>query len=206
MSQRSGIYRFMSTVMAISLLLQLLAPVVSLPGATAVHAASARQDTPLKTQSAPLSDAIALARHQSSASSGDTIVISYNVTNNQPPTLDADISPAATITDTVATLAAVDLTQDMNTLHDTKLSLTLTNGTMVDGNGASQNGNTLTWNLGDILPLQSKIVTVTVTAPSAAPDLIELDAGAQATAVRWETPVQFSQSGHCAGHSRCRYC
>ncbi len=196
MRHNSKFYRLTSTLVAITMLLQLFVPITIVPAAimppaTAVQAAppanpqSATPNSPLIMNNAPIS----LARTQSGASSDETIVVSYIVTNNQPPTLDTAIPEGTTITDTVAILSVLDPAEDMNTLHDSELVMTLTNGTLVDANGASQNGNTLTWTLGDILPMESKLITMTVAAPAAAPDFVELDDGAQATAVLWNNPI-----------------
>ncbi|MCP4361020.1 MAG: hypothetical protein GY796_23685, partial [Chloroflexi bacterium] len=203
MKTRNRSHQIISFIVSLAMLLQMLVPAMLPAQATSdnhrlgeMDAADATAVSTLQThlltnanEPDALSHPVSLSRYQSQAVSGATIVISYTVTNNQLPTLEPNLDGSGTYTDTVDALASFVLTDDMNTLHNPVLEMTLTNGTLVEGNGASQNGNTLTWNLPDILPQASHLVTVTVAAPASASDFVELDDGAQVTADLWDSQV-----------------
>lgn len=194
MKTKNWLHPFTSIIVALALFLQFIAPAVF-----PLHAAVARQDTArtgagfnaLSEQRLPLPSAhpLSISRVQSGYAANNTLVLTYHITNNLPPTLQPDIPTSTPLTDTVELLAAFPLTDDMNTLVDPVLELTLTNGTLVDANGGTVNGNTITWNLPRLLPQASQVVTLTVAAPAAAPDFIDLDNGAHISAWLWGETV-----------------
>ncbi|MBX3059649.1 MAG: VCBS repeat-containing protein [Anaerolineae bacterium] len=188
MYRKKQLHSFVSLIVSISLLLQFIAPAMP-----PLRAAPATQSPNLPiSQSRDVSIAslpISLSRIQSTTTAGSTIVISYTVSNHLPATLQPDIPDTTPLTDTVELLAAYDLSDDMNTLADPELQLTLTNGTLVDANGGTVNGSTITWQLPDLLPQASHVVTVTIAAPSTAPTFVELDNGATATGTVWGEEV-----------------
>jgi len=188
--KQQRLHFFVSQLITISLFLQLFLPLFALPTAVSTQAQTLPPE-PISavTQPAAIEAPIAIYRTQSAYTSGSTIDVAYTITNNQMPTLLPDIPDTATITDTVDALAAFDLTTDFNTLHGVTLQTTLTNGILVNGNGAAVSGSTLTWTIGDIPPMSSTTITLTVQAPTSAPAFVELDSGAVVSATLWDTPA-----------------
>ncbi len=193
MYRKKQLHSFVSLIVSISLLLQFIAPAMTplraAPQKDAIITSSPAH--PLTPASSPPSPAhpLSVSRVQSAYTAGSTIVISYTVSNHLPPTLQPDIPETTPLTDTVELLAAYDLSDDMNTLADLELQVTLTNGTLVDANGGTVNGSTITWQLPDLLPQASHLVTVTIATPSTAPNFVELDNGATATGTVWGEEV-----------------
>jgi hypothetical protein len=181
------LHSFTSILISLSLLLQLITPIIS-----PLYADAAKTEVTAVTpqaQQSQVTQPISLSRVQSSYAAGSTIVLAYTLSNNLPPTLQPDIANNTTLTDTVELLASFPLTDDMNTLHDPTLVLNLTNGTLVNANGGVVNGSTITWELPHLLPQASHLITVTVAAPTAAPNFVELDSGAQASGIVWQEMV-----------------
>ncbi|GAB4273651.1 MAG: hypothetical protein Kow0080_21340 [Candidatus Promineifilaceae bacterium] len=185
------LHSFASQLVAISLLLQLFLPLFALPTAVSTQAQTLPTEpaTAAAAQPAAIESPITIYRTQSAYTSGSTIDIVYTITNNQMPTRLPEIPDTATITDTVDTLAAFDLTADVNTLHGVTLQTTLTNGTLINGNGAAVSGSTLTWTIDDLPPMNSTAITMTILAPANAATFVELDSGAVVSATLWDTPA-----------------
>ncbi len=184
-----------SIIVSLSLLLQFIVPVVSPVQATAgtfMETTAVSSRDPYLLQNAPDAlDPLRLSRVQSRYQAGDSLTITYTVSNDALPSLFPHIPDGATITDTVAILAAIEPTDDVNTLHQVALENTLLPGvSYLDSSfPPAQNGNTLTWELPDIAPGQTEVLTLTVQPPATAPDFMDLDSGAQATAVIWDRAV-----------------
>ena len=138
---------------------------------------------------AALDHPFAISRLQSSYISNGETVVTYTITNNQAPTFSPDIADTATVTETTEILSMFSVTDDMNTLHNLTLAMTLTNGILVDPNGATQNGSTLTWSLPDIAPQQSAQVTVTLSSNPSGGSFIELDEGAVVSSDLWDIRI-----------------
>ncbi|GIK54769.1 MAG: hypothetical protein HND44_04885 [Chloroflexi bacterium] len=195
MNTKTWYHPFASIIITLSLLLQFIAPAITPLRAAPPKETAVTADTPAITAFNQLPNyqftqlPLSVGRVQSAYTAGSTIVISYTISNNLPPTLQPDIPDTTPLTDTVELLAAYDLTDDMNTLANPELQLTLTNGILVDANGGTVNGSTITWQLPDLLPQASHLVTVTVAAPSTAPTFVELDNGATATSMVWGEEV-----------------
>ncbi|CAG0927925.1 hypothetical protein TFLX_00702 [Thermoflexales bacterium] len=138
------------------------------------------------THPAPLSQSLSIARAQSSYTAG-TLDVVFTLYNNLPVTRLTDIPPGATDEELADLFATFDPLQDANTLRGVIFTDTLAVGmTLISTSGnATQVGNTLTWQLPDLAPLSSTQITLTIQTPSAGSDLIDLDDGGQATALRW---------------------
>ena len=192
MSHTTKLNRILNIALSISLILSVYP--AQLWGSAAPIQAVAVESAELpkaisRNEPAALSHPVALSRVQSAYTSGSTVVISYTVTNNLLPTLTPAIAGAGDVTATVAALTGYSATDDMNTQRNIELALTLTNGTLVDANGASVNGNTLTWQLPDLPPFQSQTVSVTVAAPATSAGFTELDSGALLSAELFNNPI-----------------
>ncbi len=152
--------------------------------------ASASPATPVAAMTAaPLS----LARVQSSYVAGTTS-ITFLATNNLPPTILPEIAETANFTETIDSLAAFSVSEDVNTLRQVTLVDTLAAGTtLIAASGEPVlSGNTLTWTLPDLPPLGSAMFTMTVQTPAAAADFVEIDNGAQIDAEQWGELVSTS--------------
>ena len=184
----------LSLVVSLGLFLQALAPLAMAPLATAAPLAPTALESADENRKAasadptPLSHPLAVARSQSSYTGGSQTTISYRITNNLPPTLLPNVPPGTTITDTLDIVAAFNLTDDMNSLRDVALTTTVVNGSILDPGDGSQNGSTLTWNLPDMPPGATAVVTFTLQTPASSANFIELDSGAEVTAQRWGSP------------------
>ena len=135
---------------------------------------------------APLS----ISRVQSSYTAG-TSIIEFTIKNDLPPTRSPDISASTSTTDTVGILSSFILTDDMNTLRNVSLTDTLLPGTvLVEASGEPLiAGSDLTWDLADIHPQGSLVVSMTVQTPVQGPDFLDLDTGAQVNADQWGDPL-----------------
>lgn len=136
-----------------------------------------------------------LSRVQSSYTTGLT-TISFTASNNLPPTLLPEIPDTATYTETIGMLASFSSADDVNTLHQVVLEDSLAPGTALvaaSGNPVISGGN-LSWTLSDLPPLSSVTITMTVQTPAAGADFINLDSGAQLSALRWGEPVSTGAS------------
>ena len=136
----------------------------------------------------PLTSPITVARVQSRYQTGNQVRITYFVNNNLPPTLAPEVALGTSITDTVGILSGVVLTDDVNTLHQVALTSTLTAAAtyVASSQPPVQNGNTLSWQLADLPPGGTAVLTMTVQPPAAAADFTNLDTGAVVTAALWD--------------------
>ncbi len=194
------IHRILSKLVILSMILSLLPP--SLLAAAArdrspadVMVASAEPLSPAARRSPAaepdaLANPVSLSRVQSAYTAGTT-VISFSVTNNLLPTLLPDLPPSAPITDTFEILAGFSLSADANTLKNGVLVETLTPGTsFLEASGDyTLAGSTVTWNLQDLPPQASTVLSLTVQTPPAGVGFVDLDQGAEVTFERWGSPV-----------------
>jgi hypothetical protein len=81
------------------------------------------------TMPAAPSEPLVVSCVQSSSLAGGDLMITYTVTSNQLPASLPDIPPTA-VTETVAVLANFDALDDLNTLRDVALEVTLTPAAM----------------------------------------------------------------------------
>jgi uncharacterized membrane protein len=145
-----------------------------------------RPDAALATHPSSLAQPLSTARAQSSYTAG-TVEVIFTLSNNLPVIRVPDIPPGATDEQIADLFAAFDPLQDANTLRGVTFTDTLAAGvTLIATSGnVQQNGSTLTWQLPDLAPMSSTQVTLTLQTPSAGSNFIDLDDGAQATALRW---------------------
>ncbi|MFO7539560.1 MAG: transglutaminase family protein, partial [Chloroflexota bacterium] len=126
---------------------------------------------------------ITIARTQSSyLPLSGVLIITYTVKNNRPPAQSVAIDPqTATITDTLQLFNTIDLTNDPNVIHNVFLSneLNLPNIALLSASlMPDHRDNTLAWNLGNIPPLQSVVVTLSLEIPTTVTGFTQLDTGA----------------------------
>lgn len=114
-----------------------------------------------------LANPMSISRMQSAYAATDavsnTLVITFTVTNNRPPSIVPGVSPTATVTDTISATLAMDLSQDPNVIHNVLLADNLlpANATFISADPMpDQEGSSLAWNLGDIPPLGSVTATL----------------------------------------------
>lgn len=140
-------------------------------------------------QPAALANPISVSRVQSSyepvSGSPATLVVTFTVTNNQPPVMVPEVPEGATVTDTLQALANFDFANDPHTVRDVLLVDTLTsNATFVAAMPQpDQQQPHYVWSLGDIPPLQSVTATLTLRATAAGSDFTLLDNRATAWGV-----------------------
>lgn len=139
----------------------------------------------------PVSVSRVQSAYQAAAAVENTVVITFTVTNNQPRMRMPTVSDSATITETLDVLAAFDLADDPNTLHDVALVDVLTADAALSSSSRPpvQNGKTFTWTLGDIPPQESQVLTVALQVPGTTADFIDLDLGATASGRLWGIDV-----------------
>jgi hypothetical protein len=132
-----------------------------------------------------LANPISVSRVQSAYTAagalGNTVIITFTITNNQPPANVPEIDPNATITDTIEAISALDFSQDSNAIHNVLLADTLlsANATFLSSEPMPDRSNdTLAWNLEDIPPLGSVTATLRVQIPGSVSGFTDLDTGA----------------------------
>lgn len=146
-------------------------------------------------QPVALTHPLLLTRVQSAATADglleDTLVVTLTVRNNLSPASVPLLLEGATITDTLAAFDAIDLTNDANTLRNVLLEDTLLAGATLMAASATpdERGSQVAWSLGDLPPLSSTTVTLTLRLPPSAPDTTPFDAGATAWATLHGRPV-----------------
>ena len=135
---------------------------------------------------------ISVSRVQSSyvrtATVSDTLIITFTVTNNQPPAIVPHLFITATITDTLQAISTLDLASDPNVIHNVLLSdgLLSDSATLISADPMPDKfgGGTrdyLAWNLGDIPPMGVVTATLQVqVVPESVSTFLELDSGATA--------------------------
>jgi transglutaminase-like putative cysteine protease len=109
------------------------------------------------------------------------LVITFTVTNNQPPTIVPQLPAGATLTDTVTAWQSVNLLNDPNAIRNVLLVDSLATGTDVVSSAprADYRNGQYAWNLGDIAPLGSITITLVLRIPASS-GAIDLDTGATA--------------------------
>ena len=135
---------------------------------------------------APLAQSLSIARVQSSYTAG-TLDVIFTLSNNLPVTRLPAAPPGATDEQLADSFAAFDPLLDANTLRSVIVTDTLAAGvTFIAASGSvTQTGSTLTWQIPDLAPQSSIQVTLTIQTPAAGSNFINLDNGAQASALRW---------------------
>ena len=121
------------------------------------------------------------AAHHHSIST--TLVITFTVTNNNPPSTVPEPCASCTITETISATLSTDLSQDSNVIKNVLLSdsLARASATFVSSYPVPDcKGDRYVWNLGDMPPLGSATVTLKVQVPSTVTNFIALDEGATA--------------------------
>jgi uncharacterized membrane protein len=182
----------LSIFVAFGLLLQyLVLPAGAMPAAQEISSrpGSDPSDSALSSQVHDVLDRpLAISRSQSTfdatAAPGNVLTVTFTVHNNLPPLDAPQLDPGATVTETVAALAAFDYGQDPNRLRHVLVTDELLAGAVFLSADPvpDQSGNRLIWNLGDLAPYQEKSITLRLQIPASAPDFTELDSGAAAWA------------------------
>jgi uncharacterized membrane protein len=179
MSHTSRWNRFVSLALCLGMILQSVAPAaaVMLPPAPAISTmpAPAPQLEPLAATAATaihpagLAQPLTVARTQSGYTAGAALVITYTVQNNLAPLTQPSAPPGATITDTVAALAAFDPLADPNTVRDVILLAAPAAGGAIAGASlpaATADGRSI-YQLGHLAPQASATLVLTLTTPAA---------------------------------------
>ncbi len=143
-------------------------------------------NTPLTeplTLAHPLSVSRVQSAYAATAAIANTLIVTFTVTNNRPPSIMPEIDPSASITDTIAILSALDFSNDPNVIRNVLLTdeLLPPQATFVESfPDHHHENNVYAWNMGDISPLESVTVTLKLMVPASVGDFIELDTGAAA--------------------------
>ncbi len=131
---------------------------------------------------ASLANPLTVARVQSAYRAADavsgTLVVTFTVFNNLSPATTSSL-PVST-TGTSALSSTLDLAHDPHTIHNVLLTDGLVGlAAYVDAAPEPDRHDTQSaWNLGDIQPLQSATVVLTLTVPATGTDFSTLDTGA----------------------------
>lgn len=145
---------------------------------------------------AGLDNPISLVRVQSSYQAGSDIAVTYTVRNNLFPTVLPDVAPTANYTDTAAAILTTDFAGDPHTIEGVVVAVELTDPAsdlVASDYPIDQDGDILLINVGDLGPLESKEVVLTVSTPAVAGTFISLDGGATAHG-NWQARPVTSQS------------
>nr|MBP7688043.1 hypothetical protein [Thermoflexales bacterium] len=185
MLNHSVVRRVLNIVLSLSIIFSLVP--ISINAATPAVSTAPRLIAPATAaQPAPLAQSLSIARVQTSYTAG-TLDVIFTLSNNLPVTRVPDAPPAATDEQLANSFANFDPLQDANTLRSIIVTATLAAGvTLIATSGnVTQTGSTLTWQLPDLAPQSSAQITLTIQTPAAGGDFINLDNGAQASALRW---------------------
>ncbi|HLF26953.1 MAG TPA: hypothetical protein VJG32_11500 [Anaerolineae bacterium] len=147
-------------------------------GATQAVANSVQREPNLLTN--PLSISRVQSAYRAADAVSGTLMITFTVTNNQPPTLAPQLPFSATITDTIAAISTFDFSKDPDTIRNVLLTNSLTSYTSFVSSSPEPDRSTAqyAWSLGDIPPLSSVTATLTVHGPTIVADFVDLDMGA----------------------------
>jgi len=154
----------------------------TLPASDLPHPAASSVDRASSSSSLP---PLSISRVQSAYTSdrivSNILVITFTVTNHQPPTIVPQLPPNATLTDTVKAWQSVDLQNDPNAIRNVLLVDAPASGASIASSTprADYRNGQYTWNLGNIAPLDTVTVTVVMQVPSAS-GAVSLDTGATA--------------------------
>ncbi|MBP7600369.1 MAG: transglutaminase family protein, partial [Thermoflexales bacterium] len=192
MKRNDNLGRRFSAVLAMAIAAMNLAPAPSQAGtietaspmeAPARIAEPAVSQSPSAAQPASLGAPLSLVRVQSAVRpsdlSGGLVTITFTVFNNLPPILRPDLPNTATITESIAILAAHDYRQDPNTIRNVLITDTLlaAAGFVSASPALSRTGSSVLWSLGDIPPMGSLTATLTLSATPGGGDFTPLDGG-----------------------------
>jgi hypothetical protein len=114
--------------------------------------------TPISTS---LTNPISIYREQSlhtaSSAVSNTLIVTFTVSNNQPPVNFPLLSPDVTITDTLVAMSNYTVENDPNVIRNVILSNDILPHTNYLGSSVQPDtkGNVYAWNLGDIPPLSN---------------------------------------------------
>lgn len=177
MEQTSRSYKIIAWAVTFGLLLQSFPFLLGLGASRPVMAETMALDETAVTT--PPTNAIAIARAQSSYASGDELTITYTVYNSLPPTQAPDVTPGQPLTDTLAALDNFDLLADPNTLRQVIVTYEPTEASFVSASlPASLDNGVYTFHLDDIPPLGSVNIVIELDGPANITDPTELDSGA----------------------------
>jgi transglutaminase-like putative cysteine protease len=193
-----------SLLLSFALLVQMIAPLLATtrPVVAAEPAATPAMPSSLPSYSSLSSRPLApltISRHQSASHTADLhgdsnnqLTITYTLYNNHLPTRLPNIAATATSTNTIDLLSSQIITDDLNTLRELTFETVLANGVSYSTSSLvpEQNGPTLTWQLPDLAPQATAVVTLTITAPTSNSDFFDLDNGGTASATLWNKTVQ----------------
>jgi len=131
---------------------------------------------------AALTNPLSISRVQSSYQAGESVVITYTVTNNQPVSLTPQIPETEDVVELAQVLANFDATADPNTILDVIVVNDLGGaGSYVSATEPpDRQGESFIWKLGAIPPGAERSFSVTLTGPGATADFTTLDSGAVA--------------------------
>ncbi len=135
------------------------------------------------TPTTALSVGRAQSAYAADAAPDHTLVVTFTVANQLNPLLTPTLNPAATITETIDAMRAVDYAADPNTLRNVILTdefLPPQAEVLSTSLPANRQGNVWVWNLGDISPLGRVAFTLTLAIPTSVLDFTPLDTGATA--------------------------
>lgn len=181
--------RVLSLVLSLSIIFSLVP--ISIKAATPAVTTAPRLIAPATAaQPSALAQSLSIARVQSQYTAG-TLDVIFTLSNNLPVTRVPAAPPGATDEQLADAFANFDPLQDANTLRSIIVTDTLAAGvTLIATSGnVTQTGSALTWQLPDLPPQSSAQITLTIQTPSAGSDFINLDTGAQASALRWGTVI-----------------
>jgi hypothetical protein len=132
----------------------------------------------------PIGVSLTQSAYHAGAQMEDTLVITFTVTNHLPPLIRPDLDEDATLTDTLAALAAINPLDDPNTIRHVLLADELSaNATFVACSPTADRQpltRQMAWDLGDIAPLESVTATLTIQVTPPASQRVELDTAATA--------------------------
>jgi uncharacterized membrane protein len=202
MEARSWFYKMVHIAVSLGLIMQWFPLVMPASGQS-----SPRQMSPVERETlfseamaaptavSPTNTAISVSRSQSSYTSGSGLVITYTVTNQLPPSLAPAVTAGMNLTDTLAAIDAFDSDADANTLRQVILTNEWTAVTYQSASRPAYEADGVhTFLLGDIPPLGSATVVVTLAGPDGVTDSTALDTGAAAWATVHGRAVQAATS------------
>jgi transglutaminase-like putative cysteine protease len=177
----SKTHRILSILVTLGLLLQTLAPTLTLRPQTAVAANTAASLSQvdlnnvgtadaITTQPALLSQPLSVARTQSSfVDLGSQVIITYTIQNTLSPQLLPDVPEDATPEELVDALANFDPTADPHTLRNVILVATVTDDSdiIATSQPADVDGDDFVFQLEHLPPQASATIVVTATTPAA---------------------------------------
>lgn len=165
----------LNAVIAVSLLIQLIAPSFMRP----IHAQPAPQSGEITTT--PLILSRAQSAYSDVAANG-TLTVTLSVSNEQLPMLTPQIDATATVTESAELLATFNYLNDPNTIRNIVITDEIINGaTLISSDPpASQDGDMFIFHVGDVAPMQRADVVLVLSVPTGLSDFTPFDVGATA--------------------------